>query len=393
MNMKSIINIGILTSITLFISSCGSGEPAKPTVEEHHEAENTIELTSEQFKTVDVQFGEIEMKSLSGTIKVNGMLDVPPQNLVSISSSFGGTVKNTELLQGMKIHKGQVVATIQNSEFITYQQDYLDFKSQLEFLKLENDRQQELSKENINSKKTAQRAKSEYESMSARVNGLRAKLQLMNISISNLENGNIQSTIQLHSSISGYVTEVNTNIGAVVSPTDILFKIADTEHLHAELTIFEKDIPKLKVGQKVRFTLVNEDNERTATIYLIGREISNERTVNVHCHLDKEDLELIPGMYLKALVESGNNKVTALPQKAIIDFEGEKYIFVERVADHKNEHRFEMIPIKIGVSELGYTEIILPSKFNYKKLKVVTNGAYDILSAMKNGEEEGGHAH
>lgn len=393
MNMKSIINIGILTSITLFISSCGSGEATKPTVEEHHEAENMIELTSEQFKTVDVQFGEIEMKSLSGTIKVNGMLDVPPQNLVSISSSFGGTVKSTDLLQGMKVHKGQVVAIIQNSEFITYQQDYLDFKSQLEFLKLENDRQQELSKENINSKKTAQRAKSEYESMSARVNGLRAKLQLMNISISNLENGNIQSTIQLHSPISGYVTEVNTNIGAVVSPTDILFKIADTEHLHAELTVFEKDIPKLKVGQKVRFTLVNEDKERTATIYLIGREISNERTINIHCHLDKEDVELIPGMYLKALVESGNNKVTALPLKAIIDFEGEKYIFVERVADHKNEHRFEMIPIKIGVSELGYTEIILPSKFNYKKLKVVTNGAYDILSAMKNGEEEGGHAH
>ena len=391
--MKSIINIGILTSIILLISSCGSDEVVKPALEEHHDAENTIELTSEQFKTVDVQFGEIEMKSLSGTIKVNGMLDVPPQNLVSISSSHGGTVKNTDLLQGMKINKGQVVAIIQNSEFITYQQDYLDFKSQLEFLKLENDRQQELAKENINSKKTAQKAKSEYESMSARVNGLRAKLQLMNISITNLENGNIQSTIQLHSPISGYVTEVNTNIGAVVSPTDILFKIADTEHLHAELTVFEKDIPKLKIGQKVRFTLVNEDTERTATIYLIGREISNERTVNIHCHLDKEDVELIPGMYLKALVESGSNKVTALPQNAIIDFEGEKYIFVERKADHKNEHRFEMIPIKIGVSELGSTEIILPSKFNYKNLKVVTNGAYDILSAMKNGEEEGGHAH
>jgi cobalt-zinc-cadmium efflux system membrane fusion protein len=324
---------------------------------------------------------------------VNGTLDVPPQNLVSISSSFGGTVKSTSLLQGMKVKKGQEIATIQHPDYITFQQDYLDFKSQLEFLKSENERQQDLAKENINSKKIAQKAKSEYESMLAKVNGLKAKLQLLNISISKLEKGIIKSYISLISPISGYVTEINTNIGAVVSPTDILFKIADTEHLHAELTVYEKDIPKLHVGQKVRFKLVNEDKERYAEISLIGREINHERAVKVHCHLEQIDAELIPGMYLNALVESGSKNVTALPESAIVDFEGDKYIFIEREADHKNEHRFEMVPIKIGVSELGYVEVMLPSNLNFKKSKVVINGAYDVLSAMKNGEEEGGHAH
>jgi cobalt-zinc-cadmium efflux system membrane fusion protein len=391
--MKSIINIGIVASISLLIVACGSGETAKPTVEEHHENLNIVELTAEQFKTVNVQFGQVELKSLSGTIKVNGTLDVPPQNLVSISSSFGGTVKSTSLLQGMKVKKGQEIATIQHPDYITFQQDYLDFKSQLEFLKSENERQQDLAKENINSKKIAQKAKSEYESMLAKVNGLKAKLQLLNISISKLEKGIIKSYISLISPISGYVTEINTNIGAVVSPTDILFKIADTEHLHAELTVYEKDIPKLHVGQKVRFKLVNEDKERYAEISLIGREINHERAVKVHCHLEQIDAELIPGMYLNALVESGSKNVTALPESAIVDFEGDKYIFIEREADHKNEHRFEMVPIKIGVSELGYVEVMLPSNLNFKKSKVVINGAYDVLSAMKNGEEEGGHAH
>ena len=389
--MKSIIQFGIL-SILLFFASCGSGET--PVVqEEHHEDENSVELTAEQYKTVDIQLGTVEMKSISGTIRVNGMLDVPPQNLVSISSPFGGTVKNTELLQGMKVRNGQVVATIQNPDFIDVQQDYLDFKSQLEYLKLEYERQEELAAGNANAKKTVQKAKSEYESMRARVNGLKARLQLMNISISSLERGNIQHSASLYSPINGYVTQVNTNIGAYVSPADVLFKIADTDHLHAELTIFEKDVPKVKMGQKVRFTLANEDKERTATVYLVGREISTERTVNIHCHLDKEDRELLPGMYLKALIESEGGSVTALPDRAIVEFEGSRYIFTEGKADHAGEHLFEMVEVTIGAGELGYTEVILPTNRNWKSAKIVVNGAYDILSKMKNGEESGGHAH
>ncbi|AEA45180.1 efflux RND transporter periplasmic adaptor subunit [Fluviicola taffensis] len=389
--MKSFIQSTIVIT-TLFLASCSSNEKPAPK-EEHHANENSVELTAEQYKTIDLQTGKIELKSLSGTIKVNGILDVPPQNLVSISAPFGGTVKNTELLQGMKVRKGQVVAIIQNPDFINVQQDYLDYKSQLDFLKLEYERQQELSTENINAKKTVQKAKSEYESMRARVNGLKARLQLMNISLTSIENGKIQSSSSILSPISGYVTQVNTNIGAFVTPSDVLFKIADTEHLHAELTVFEKDIPKLIVGQKVRFTLANEDKERIATVYLIGREIGNDRTVNVHCHLDKEDNQLLPGMYLKGLVESGSNEVTAVPDKAIVEFEGEKYIFSEVKADHKNEHAFEMISVKTGVSELGYTEIILSSGKSWETLKIVINGAYDLLSKLKNGEEAGGHSH
>lgn len=389
--MKLFIQLTILISI-LVLAGCGPDE--KPVVkEEHHENANTVELTSEQYKTIDLQTGRIELKRLSGTIKVNGMLDVPPQNLVSISAPFGGTLKNTELLQGMLVRKGQVIAIIQNPDFIDVQQNYLDFKSQLEYLKLEYDRQEELAAGNVNAKKTVQKAKSEYESMRARVNGLKARLQLMNISISSLENGKIQSSASIISPISGYVTQVNTNIGAFVVPSDVLFKIADTEHLHAELTVFEKDVPKLKVGQKVRFTLANEDKERTATIYLIGREIGSNRTVNIHCHLDKEDNQLLPGMYLKGLVEIGSTEVTALPERAIVEFEGEKYIFSEVKADHAKEHAFEMIAVKTGVSELGFTEIRLPSGKNHEQMKIVTNGAYDLLSKLKNGEEAGGHAH
>ncbi|HMI07604.1 MAG TPA: efflux RND transporter periplasmic adaptor subunit [Flavobacterium sp.] len=390
--MKSIYRIVVLFISLGIITSCGNKAKEAPAKEaEVPEAQSdVVEITPQQFKSADIQIGTIESKALSGTTKVNGMLDVPPQNLVSISTPFGGFVKSTDMLQGMKVRKGQVVAMMQNPDYVQPQQDYIDLKSQLNYLKQDYERQLELSRENVNALKTFQKSKSEYESMRARVSGLRTKLQLMNVNVASLERGNIQSVIPLYSPINGYVTEVKTNIGAYADATVVLFEIADTGHLHAELTVFEKDVPKLKIGQKVRFTLANETKERLATVDLIGKEISKERTVQIHCKLDKEDMSLLPGMYLKALVESGSTEVAAVPSKAIVEFQGSKYIFVQNTAEKADSKttEYKLVNVKTGVSELNYTELIFDEGADYKNWKIVTNGAYELLSKMKNSEEE-----
>jgi cobalt-zinc-cadmium efflux system membrane fusion protein len=146
----------------------------------------------------------------------------------------------------------------------------------------------------------------------------------------------------------------------------VLFEIVDTEHLHAELTVFEKDVPRLQVGQKVRFTLANEDTERTAKVHLIGREIGKDRTIRIHCHLDKEDIHLLPGMYLKAIVETGQAQVPALPEEAVVDYLGQKYIFIATAPKNDKsggqEHYFKMIPVQTGNSDMGFVEVLLPEK-------------------------------
>lgn len=389
MKKQIIINkILAILFVALIVSSCGSKSEEVNKEEHHEEEESIVELSPEQVKTINLKLGKIEMKDLSGAIKVNGMLDVPPQNLVSISAPLGGFVKSTELLQGMKVTKGQVIVVMQHPDYIQMQQDYLDTKSQTEYLEMEYKRQQELSKDNVNSQKTLQQAKSQYESASAKSAGLKAKLMLVGINSEKLTSQTIQSSVTITSPISGYVTSVNVNIGMYVNPTDVMFKIVDTEHLHAELTVFEKDVPKIKIGQKVRFTLANETVERTATVYLIGREISSDRTVRIHCHLDKEDLDLLPGMYLKAYVEAGTQSLPAVPDQAIINFEGKDFIF----AAEKEPNHYRMLEVTKGISELGYTEINLGNGVSNESL-IVVNGAYDILAKMKNSEEEGGHAH
>lgn len=371
-----------LLGILLILSSCSkSNDGETATQPEGNLQADEVTLTDEQTKVLNITLGKIEKRALSSTIKVNGMLDVPPQNLVTISAPLGGFIKHTELLQGMKVKKGQVIAVMEHADYIQLQQDYLDSKNQLEFLELEYKRQQELATENVNSAKALQLSKSTYLSMKAKTEGLRSKLKLINISPADIENGEIKNTVAIVAPITGFVMQVNVNIGMYVNPTDVMFKIVDTDHLHAEAQVFERDLTKLKVGQRVLINLTNETVPRIAKVYLIGKEISSERTVRVHCHLEKEDPNLIPGMYFSALIELGDTPLNTVPENAVVSFEGKDYLFTS-----SQKNTFRMVEIKTGLTESGYTEIMVPEGFDLAS-SIVTNGTYGLISKLKNAEE------
>ncbi len=378
------------------LTACGGEEVTSKNQEEHHdETSESVELTQAQYESAEIALGYVEKRSISGVIAANGLLDVPPQSKVSISAPMAGFVKSTQLLPGSKVSKGQVVAVMENQEYVLLQQEYLENYGQLEFLKSDYDRQKELSKENVNAKKSLDQAKANYLTAKGRLEGLTSRLELLNINVGKLQNGKIQNTINLYAPISGYVTKVNTNIGAFVNPTDVIIEIVNTSELHVELTIYEKDIPSIKEGQRVLFTLSNETTQREARVKLIGRQISNERSIQVHCDLVKNDKELIPGMYLKAIVETNNAMLTAVPESALVYFEGKSYVFFKEEVKHDSQEKtihFEMIEVNAGKSEAGFVAITLPSGFDVRK-ELVVKGAYSLLAKMKNSEEEGGHAH
>ncbi len=378
----------IITGLTISLISCSSrsdrsAESNSKGVESPRTSEVT--LSEEQFRSIGIQLGSIEARSMSGNIKAHGVLDVPPQNLVSISAPLGGFIKSTELLQGMRVKKGQVVVVLEHPDYIQLQQDYLDNKSQLEFLEQEYNRQIDLSKENVNALKSLQQAKSNYFGTKARVEGLKAKLKLVNIDPVEIEKGEIKNTVSILSPINGFVSQVNINLGMHVNPTDIMFRIVDTEHVHAEAQVFEKDIPKLKIGQLARITLTNETKERPAKVFLIGKEITPERTVRVHCHLEGRDPNLIPNTYFSALIETGSNSVSALPENAIVNFEGKHFVFVEKDA---TKHEFELLEVSTGASADGFIEIAnQKNAFERFEGKVVIKGAFELLNVLKNVEE------
>jgi cobalt-zinc-cadmium efflux system membrane fusion protein len=407
---KVLLPVFILT-MAFALSSCGDKkakeENAVNTADStsHPEDENTVEITKSQYQTVGIALGSAEMKALSGVLKVNGFIDVPPQNLVSITTQMGGIVKSTPLLQGTIVKKGQVIAVLQNQDYVMLQQDYLESKSQLEFTDTEYKRQQTLSQQNVNSQKTVQQSKANYQSTLAKVNALAERLRLININPNSLTAGNIRSQINIYAPITGSVTKVNVNVGKFVNTNDVLFEIVDGSNLHVELNVFEKDAAKVKPGQKVRFSLTNDSTERMATVKLVGKEINPDKTITVHSVASGSGISFIPGTYLKAYIETGNVEVLSLPESAVVDFEGKKYIFIAKDGQTKQAHQhqkaeseqqleaagemfhFEMTPITTGIIDAGYVEVQIPENLQTKG-NIVLKGAYDLLSKMKNSEEE-----
>lgn len=376
--MRSIIFI-VLT--VLVLSSCRQ-TPEENIPGETVEDTDVVTLTEAQYNAADIRLGKIEHRSMASTIQVNGLLDVPPQNMITISAPMGGFVKNTKLLQGMKVRKGEVLATLQHQDYIQLQQDYLNNVSQLGYLEVEYKRQQELARENINSQKVLQQARSNYEIAKANVQGLEAKLSMINISASSLSKDGIRPTINLYAPISGFVTEVNVNIGQYVTSTDVMFKIVNLEHLHAELQVYEKDIRKINVGQKVTFHLANENTPRTASVYLIGREISPDRTVRIHCHLDKEDETLLPGMYITASIGTVTEEADVVPNGAITSYEGQDVVFVK-----SGNQQFKMVNIETGTISGDFTAVRSANALQPDD-SIVVQGAFDLLGLLRNTEEE-----
>ena len=352
--------------------------------------ETSVLLTEAQYKIAGIGLGNISQRSLSNVLKVNGVMDAPPQNLVSVSAPLGGFVISTDMLQGMRIKKGQVMAVMEHPDYVQLQQDFLDKKSQLQYLELDFKRQEELNKENVAADKIFEQAQAAYFSMKAQVKGLKEKLAMININSDQLTEENLSRRISIYAPQSGFVSEVHVNLGKYVNPTDMMFEIVNTEHLHAELTVFEKDVVKIKIGQKISFTLPNEnDHERQASIFLIGRKIDADRSVRVHAHLENEDTDLLPGMFINASIELGENKTSAIPEAAVLRYESKNYIFVFKGKDEAGFH-FEMTEVEKGVSENGFTEISFPNTVKSKgeNLEIVTEGAFSLLAKMKNTEEE-----
>ncbi|MDD4968662.1 MAG: efflux RND transporter periplasmic adaptor subunit [Paludibacter sp.] len=376
--------------LLIALSSCNGGKKPVEAKAEEIIPENIVELREDQIKLANIEMGAIDLKSMSGTLKVNGTVSVAPQNLATVCMPMGGFVKSTNLMPGNVVRKGQTLAILENQEFIDIQQNYLEAKNKLELAKADYDRQNELYKSDVSSQKSMQQVASNYKSLKVQVKALEQKLTLIGINPNRMNEDNISRSVALVSPISGYVKAVNVSIGKSVSGSDVLFEIVNSDKLFLELTLFEKDADKVSNGEKIRFFINNETEKHEAVIYQTGKSINNDKTYKVYANVIGRCKNMLPGMYVNAVIQAKSNQVTSVPSEAIVSFEDKDYIFVferNKVEAGKPFTEYRMIQVQKGVSDDGYTEIILPESFNYKASKVVLKGAYNLLSAKKNAGE------
>ena len=369
--------------ITFLILSCGKSD--KVTNNEssgRNEAtsnNNLIVISKAQFQSENMNLASLENISFPTLIKTTGVIDVPPISKAVISAKMGGYIKNSPLLIGDKVKKGQVLVTVENLEFIEIQQEYLEISEQLTYLKSEYERQKELYDEKISSKKSFLKAESEFKKIKAMHNGLHKKLKTLNINPASVENGNLTSFSTIYAPISGSVTHVNVSTGTYVSPADKIMEIVNTDHIHLELKVFEKDILKIKEGQKVIFRIPESSNKSyEGDIHLIGKSIDSDRVINVHAHIDHNiKHNFIVGMFVESDIIIDDKTSKALPENAFVDVNNKNYVLVLKTKDNDN-YTFIKEEVIVGNTYNGFTEIKDNSIFKIDSQFLL--GGYQLIS-------------
>jgi cobalt-zinc-cadmium efflux system membrane fusion protein len=391
MTKLSKINLIIIVGLISSITSCSNGVKQVMAVKKTEVLpEDIVEMRADQVKLANIELGAIEIRPIGKILKVNGIVTVAPQNLATICMPLGGFIKNTSLLPGNAVTRGQTLAVIENQDFVDIQQNYLEAKNKLIFAEADYNRHLDLYKNDVYSEQNVQQVTVEYRNIKAMVKSLEQKLMLIGINPGQLTEENISSTINLVSPINGFLKAVNVNIGKYVSPTDVLFEIVNNDKLFLQLTLFEKDADKAEIGQKIRFYINNESEEHKAVISQTGKSVGDDKTFRVYATVTSSCKNVLPGMYVNAYIEESASEVTSLPSEAVVSFGDKDYIFAfekEKEEAGKPFTEYKMIEVKKGLSESGFTEIKLPEGFNVNNTRVVVRGAYDLLSAKKNAGE------
>lgn len=412
----NIIYPTLLCAIALSLSGCsGSSAPSKEAGEHAegesvHENESTTSLTEAQFKQIGLTYTSVTQQVLSDGLVLNGQLTVPNDKKAFVTSVFGGVLQQLFVQQGDVVSKGQRIGVINNPDLIKTQEQLQLTHNQIKLAEVELLRQKELVEGNAAPLKRLQQVEMELANLRAQRNSLQKQL------IAGGGSTQMSSQVSIIAPMSGTISTIAAQIGSNINASSPILEIVNNESLHVDVYVYEKDLPKVRKGQLIRFSAVNNPElSYEARIDQIGQAFEAQtNAVAVHAQVLGDKTGLINGMQVQANLIVSDNKVNAVPNEAIVSAQGQDYIFILTDAHREEEHHqsghegeehahshdekavtekatlvYERIPVIKGVSAHGYTAIT-PTKEIGANDKVVHKGAFFLLAKMTNSGE---HSH
>ncbi|MCU0387428.1 MAG: efflux RND transporter periplasmic adaptor subunit [Chitinophagaceae bacterium] len=377
-------NIFYIAMAVFALQACKNADE-KETVPGETESSTAEVVLSEKAKAnAGITVGLAKLENIQIPLKVNGMVDVPPESLVSISFPFGGFLKSTDMLPGRKVSKGEVLGIMEDQSYVQLQQDFLVAQSRLGLLKSDYQRQSELREGDASSRKAFESAKAEYEMQQVVVKGLSEKLKILGIAPDGLNVDKISRSVPIRSPINGFVKAVYVNVGKFVNPSDVLFEIVDPDHIHGSLVVFEKDQHLVKTGQLLTlFNPSRPEKKYKGEVILVSRNVDSSRGITIHCHFLGEHSDLIPGMYVSAELFTNEVQFPLVPESAVVRHDGKNFVFLVN-----QDGKFRMREVMIGENWNGMVPLT-SNDVDWASQQLVLTGAYSLLGKLNNaGEEE-----
>lgn len=371
--------------LTLVLSSCSGKKEEEKTVYENNKfaqsSENTVHLSEKQLQSVGLTTISIQNRNMEKLVRLNGKAEIAPSHISSVSSIMGGHIQSINVISGSRFSKGQVLAVVEDPQFIQLQQDYLVTRAQLESARLNLNRQKDLNTSKASSDKTLQTAQADYSTLNATLKGLEEKLRIIGISAKGLSSGNIRSKINVYAPFSGFVSKILVNNGQYVNPSDTLFELINPAGLLLELKVFENDVNDIRTGQEILvYSNQNPELKSNAKIISVVPNIENGGSATAIARLSTTNSEFVKGMYINAEVIISSRYTEGLPNESVVSFENKNYVF-----EDLGKSQYKMIPVAAGISDDQFTEILKAE--HLKNKKIVQKGAYSLLMMLKNKAE------
>lgn len=405
---KHIIKLFTLLLIMSFFYACngGGGEEETAEVQEEHAEEEgghegeeggmgEVHLSELKFNSLGIKLDTLPTRPLSEVVQTTGELEVPPQYEATVTAVIGANITSIEVIEGDEVRKGEVLAYLSHPNLTQLQTDYMTAYNRLQYLEKEFERQQTLNEKGVGSGKQFQQAQADYRVVQAEVKGLESQLRRLNLNVTTIREGNIIENIPVVSPIEGSIEGIGVQVGQYVDPQTELFEVIDTEHIHADLMVFAKDVYKIKEGQKVLLQMESMPGKTyTAEIYSVGKKFEQDpKAVHVHAEIQEDTKNLVPGMYINGRIITGSGtEVTALPEEAIIEEEGKSYVFVAQKHEDngKTEWSFKPIEVITGEENEGWVEVKLLEPLP-EAAQLAWNNAYYLIAEMKKSQTSHGH--
>jgi cobalt-zinc-cadmium efflux system membrane fusion protein len=381
----------LLTLLAFLASSC-SERKGDRVLDSASEVRDTVQteviiLPVEKVKAYQLVMDTLSTRNIHTVVEAYGEIEIPPQNQATVSTPIGAKVNQIFVKEGERVRKGQVLATVSHPDIIQIQMEYVKAYQKLQFLETDFQRQEKLQSQKVTSEKKYQETRSEYMAQKGIVKSYEQILRELHIEPKRIQDGNIIRNVPILSPIDGYVDKIFVHIGQYVNPTEAMFTILNTDHLHLLLKVFEENVSKIKPGQEIRFsTKAYPNTKMKGKIYSIGKQLDKDhRFVFVHGHISEEDQKrypFFPGMYVSASIVTGSEPQKVLPEAAIVRKGDQTLAFV--VERKENQYLFYPIEIEVLQKEADWLSVRVPP--NYADKTFLLSGAYYVFAESQKEE-------
>lgn len=371
---KYIIFSPAILALFLLIQSCS--EPETQTENETNINESQLEISQQQFDAENMKIGGLSSELFEETISCNGYIAAPADAIAGISTPLSGIVQSISCDIGDHVQKGQVLLTISSNELLTLEQNFVETSAKMKKVKADYERNKALLEENIGSQKDFLHSENEFKTTQATYQSLKLRLELLNLNTEKIEQGNLVSTFPILAPISGFVTVMDAVLGEFSLQQNKIIEIVNVKHLIVKLSVFEKDISKLKLGQTVQFNSLNEKYAvHFATLAAIGKTI-DESSKTITCLAEikyEENDNLINNTFVEAKIIVGKKEAKAVPTDAIVKSGKDYYVFILEKKEGDN-YFLRQEKVDIGRVSNGFTEILN----GVENEKIITAGVYNL---------------